>query len=207
MKNTSALLIVDLQNDFLSGGALAVPHGDRIIPHINQLIPHFKPIITTQDWHPPGHISFASSHEGKQVGDCVETSYGKQILWPNHCLQESVGAECSPLLILPSSVKQIHKGYHKDFDSYSGFFDSNRQTTGLHEYLSMKAVQHLFVVGLATEYCVLATVLDACQLGYQVKVIQNACEGIETHLNDVSSAWQTMEDAGAQLTTTQNVLK
>ncbi|HZU11184.1 MAG TPA: bifunctional nicotinamidase/pyrazinamidase, partial [Pseudacidobacterium sp.] len=149
------LLIIDVQNDFCPGGALAVPHGDEIVPVINQLAQQFAHVILTQDWHPKGHLSFASRHPGKSPFDVVEVSYGPQTLWPDHCIQASRGAEFHPDLKVPHAELVLRKGFRPEIDSYSAFQENDRKTkTGLEGYLRERGFQRVFLAGLAYDYCV-----------------------------------------------------
>lgn len=191
-----ALLIVDLQNDFCPGGALAVREGDQIVPVVNDLARRFPHVIQTQDWHPPGHLSFASSHEGKEPLESVQVSYGTQILWPDHCVQGTQGAEFHPDLNVPHCELVIRKGYHEDIDSYSAFFENDRRTpTGLAGYLRERGLARLFVAGLATDFCVGYSALDARKLGFEVTVIEAACRGIDVD-GSLAAAWRQMAAAG-----------
>lgn len=195
-----ALLLVDIQNDFLPGGALAVPEGDQVIPVANTLMEYFPFIVATQDWHPPDHLSFASQHPGKKVGDIIELEGLTQVLWPDHCIQNTPGADLAPGLNRPAINHIIHKGTDRHIDSYSAFFDNgHRKATGLHEWLRSHGIRDLFVVGLATDYCVKATVLDACQLGYRVYVVRQGIRGVDLNPGDCQRAIQTMLQAGAGL--------
>lgn len=191
-----ALLLVDIQNDFLPGGALAVPNGDAILPTVQRLI-HlpFDRIVTTQDWHPPGHISFASTHQ-KPIGTLIEG----QMLWPDHCVQGTKGADHPSELHLEKHTHlTIYKGTDKEVDSYSGFYDNARKgETGLHVALQEAGIDTLYVAGLATDYCVKATVLDACELGYTTFVVREGCRGVEIHQGYCARAWEAMKEAGAQ---------
>jgi nicotinamidase/pyrazinamidase len=194
----SALLIIDVQNDFLPGGALAVPHGDRVIPEIKKLIANYDCIILTQDWHPAGHISFASTH-GKEHFASIEVDYGIQRLWPDHCVQNTKGAEIVAELetIKPDLI--LRKGAQQEIDSYSGFIEADRKTmTALKHFLTARGVQHVSCVGLALDYCVLWTALDAVNLGFQTDVILKACKGID-HENSVALSIQKMKDSGIHI--------
>jgi nicotinamidase/pyrazinamidase len=174
------LLAVDLQNDFCPGGALAVPGGDEVIPLINQLATRFEHIILTQDWHPPGHHSFACAHPGKCVFEQVRVSYGEQTLWPDHCVQGTPGAEFHPQLHLPQAELILRKGFHPEIDSYSAFFENDRTTpTGLHGYLRERGFERVFLAGLAYDYCVAFSALDARRLGFPAIVIRDACRAID----------------------------
>ncbi|MFU8811387.1 MAG: bifunctional nicotinamidase/pyrazinamidase, partial [Balneolaceae bacterium] len=175
-----ALLIVDVQNDFCEGGALEVPEASAILPVINRLIDRFDHIIQTQDWHPAGHSSFASSHEGKEPFGTVEMPYGKQVLWPDHCVQGTVGAEFHPDLEATRSQAIIRKGYRKEIDSYSAFFENDQTTqTGLTGYLKERGITDLYTVGLATDFCVKWSVLDGLKQGFVMHLVQDAVKGID----------------------------
>lgn len=191
------LLIVDIQNDFCPGGALAVAQGDEVVPMINKLSRRFSHVIMTQDWHREDHLSFASSHPGKRPLDRVELSYGPQILWPDHCIQDTPGAMFHPELQVSNVELVIRKGYLREIDSYSAFFENDRRTpTGLAGYLRERGLNRIFLVGLATDFCVAYTALDACRLGFEVTVIEEACRGIDVD-GSLDAAWQQMTDAGA----------
>jgi nicotinamidase/pyrazinamidase len=175
-----ALLVIDVQNDFCPGGALAVPGGDSIIKVIQQIAPKFEHIILTQDWHPAGHSSFASAHPGKHPYEQIELSYGAQTLWPDHCVQGGKGAEFHPSLHLPQAELILRKGYRPLIDSYSAFFENDRSTpTGLTGYLEERQLARVFVAGLAYDYCVGYSALDARRLGLQAVVIRDACRAID----------------------------
>ncbi len=190
------MLVVDIQNDFCPDGALAVPEGNQIVPIVNQLSRRFAHVILTQDWHCEDHLSFASSHPGTQPLERVELSYGSQILWPDHCVQNTPGADFHPDLHIANCELIIRKGYHREIDSYSAFFENDRQTpTGLAGYLRERGLNRIFLVGLATDFCVAYSALDARRLGFEVTVIENACRGIDVH-GSLAAAWQQMSDAG-----------
>ncbi len=190
------LLVVDIQNDFCPGGALAVPGGDLIVPRINKLARKFAHVILTQDWHNEDHLSFASSHPGRKAMDRIDLPYGSQILWPDHCVQGTEGAEFHPQLKIPHCELVIRKGYHHEIDSYSAFFENDRETpTGLAGYLRERGLTQLFVVGLATDFCVAYTALDGRRLGFDVTVIEESCCGIDVN-GSLAAAWEQMEGAG-----------
>lgn len=169
----NALLIVDMQNDFMPQGPLGVPGADQLLPVLNQLIPHFPLVVASMDWHPVGHISFASSHPGKSSGDQIDTPYGSQKLWPDHCIQHTPGAAL--VSSLPPIAHCFYKGTDPQIDSYSIFFDNAKaHATGLAAFLKKRGVTTLFLTGLATEYCVLYSALDALALGFEVVVIKDA---------------------------------
>lgn len=189
------LLVVDVQRDFLPGGALAVPEGDAVVAPINRLAPLFGHVLLTQDWHPPGHASFAAGHPGKQPFDTVELHYGRQILWPEHCVQGTPGAEFAPELDVPRAELVIRKGFRSGVDSYSAFLEADRRTpTGLAGYLRERGLRRLFLAGLATDYCVAWSGGDARAAGFETWVIEDACRGIATE--SITRAWQDMEQAG-----------
>jgi len=202
MAANSALLLVDIQNDFLPGGALPVPEGDRVVPIANRLQARFPLVIATQDWHPVAHRSFAANWPGRQVGDVVEVAGLDQILWPVHCVQDTPGAAFAPGLETTSIRHVARKGTCPDIDSYSGFFDNgHRHATGLHDYLREQEATQLYVLGLATDYCVKFTVLDALELGYDTWLIEDGCRGVELAPGDVRNAIDAMAAAGAHRVT------
>jgi nicotinamidase/pyrazinamidase len=175
-----ALLVIDVQNDFCPGGALPVANGNQVIPVINRLIDSHDHVIVTQDWHPPDHSSFASQHEGKRPFDAIEVSYGKQTLWPDHCVQGTVGADFHRTLAWTKAELVLRKGFRKTIDSYSAFFENDRKTpTGLGGYLNERAIRALILTGLATDFCVGFTALDGRKLGFEVTVIESACRAID----------------------------
>lgn len=190
------LLVVDIQNDFCPDGALAVRGGDEVVPVINKLSRRFAHVILTQDWHCEDHLSFASSHPGKKPLQQVRLPYGEQILWPDHCVQRTRGAEFHPQLEVANCELIVRKGYHRDIDSYSAFFENDRKTpTGLAGYLRERGLTRLFIVGLATDFCVAYSALDASRLGFEVTVIEAGCRGIDVD-GSLAAAWQQMERAG-----------
>lgn len=192
----SVLLVVDVQNDFCPNGALAVPGGDEVVPVVNCLSRQFPHVILTQDWHCEGHLSFASSHPGKKPLERVELPYGEQILWPDHCVRGTPGAEFHPELDGTPCELVIRKGYHREIDSYSAFFENDRRTpTGLAGYLRERGLRRLFLAGLATDFCVAYTALDARRLGFEVTVIEAACRGIDVQ-GSLAAAWKQMAGAG-----------
>jgi nicotinamidase/pyrazinamidase len=193
-----ALIIVDLQNDFLPGGALAVPRGDEIILLANRLQRRFDVVLATQDWHPPDHGSFASNHAGKKPGDRIMLDGIEQILWPVHCVQNTHGAEFAPSFNTKRIAHVFHKGIDPRIDSYSTFFDNaHRRSTGLAEYLKERSVQDLYLLGLALDYCVKYSALDARQLGLNTHVILDGCRGIELERGDIDCALDEMKRVGA----------
>ncbi len=192
----SALLVIDVQNCFLPGGSLAVKDGDQVIPVINRLAKGFANVVMTQDWHTAGHVSFASSHAGKKPFEAIDLAYGKQVLWPDHCVQGTGGASLSKDLSIPQAALIIRKGYHKDIDSYSAFTEADgKTTTGLAAYLKARKLQRLFIAGLATDFCVAWTALDARKAGFEAYVIEDACRGIDTQ-GSLAKAWADMAKAG-----------
>ncbi len=196
---THALIVIDVQNDFCPGGALAVPDGDAIVPGINAIMRDFDAVILTQDWHPAGHSSFASSHEGKAPFDTVEMPYGPQVLWPDHCVQGSHGAAFHDRLATDSADLVLRKGHDPAIDSYSAFFENDQETpTGLHGYLQLRGLGTLTLVGLATDFCVGFSAVDAARLGYDVTVRQDLCRGIDLD-GSLGAALERMAQAGVQI--------
>jgi nicotinamidase/pyrazinamidase len=174
------LLVVDVQNDFCPGGNLAVPAGDQVVPVINALACRFRHVVLTQDWHPAGHQSFASSHAGRQPYETVEVAYGPQVLWPDHCVQATSGAELHAGLDIPQAALVIRKGFRPHIDSYSAFYENDRMTpTGLAGYLRERGLTRIFVVGLALDFCVRYSAEDAKRQGLDVVVVEDACRGID----------------------------
>lgn len=201
-----ALLIVDVQNDFCPGGALEVPNGDEIIPVINKLSQEFDVVVQTQDWHPAGHSSFASSHDGKDPFETIEMPYGEQVLWPDHCVQGSHGAEFHPDLETNRSQLIIRKGFRKEIDSYSAFYENDdKTTTGLTGYLRQRNIDTLYAVGLATDFCVKWSVVDGLKEGFDVYVVEEAVKGIDIE-GSVDQAWSEMLDAGALKVSSEDLL-
>ena len=196
--DASALLVIDVQNCFLPGGSLAVKDGDQVIPVINRLAKGFANVVLTQDWHTAGHVSFASVHSGKKPFETIDLSYGKQVLWPDHCVQGTEGAALSKDLSIPQAELIIRKGYHQDVDSYSAFTEADgKTTTGLGAYLNARKLQRLFIAGLATDFCVAWTAMDARKGGFEAYVIEDACRGIDTQ-GSLAKAWADMEKAGVK---------
>ena len=205
---TKALILVDIQNDFLPDGALAVPDGDQVIPVANQLIPKFELVVATQDWHPANHGSFASMHPAHQPGDLIELHGLEQILWPDHCVQESKGAEFATELNLPESAHVFRKGTDESIDSYSGFFDNgHRKATGLGDFLQQRQVSEVYIVGLATDYCVKFTALDARQHGFNTNLILPGCRGVNLCDGDVDAAITELKQTGVLVHDQQPLLK
>lgn len=202
-----ALILVDLQNDFLPGGALAVPHGDEAVAVANALQPKFRHVLATKDWHPAGHQSFASSHPGHQPGQAVEVAGLDQILWPDHCVQETPGSDFAPGLDTERFEHVVFKGVDPEVDSYSAFFDNaRRRRTGLADYLRERGFDELYILGLATDYCVQFTVLDALDLGFRVHVVTDGCRAVDLDAGDGQRAFAMMQVAGAALTTSAEIL-
>ena len=197
-----ALILTDIQYDFVPGGTLAVPKGDEIVPVANRLMPEYDLIIATQDWHPADHKSFASRHPGKKIGEVIELGGLKQVLWPDHCVQGTRGAELVEGLNKKHIDKIIRKGTDPEIDSYSGFFDNDhRQSTGLGDFLKEQSVDEVHVIGLATDYCVKYTVLDSIGLGFNTFIILEGCRGIDMNPGDCKKAVDEMKQAGAIIIT------
>ncbi len=176
----SALLVIDVQNDFCPGGALAVAEGDQVVAPINTMIDRFENIILTQDWHPANHVSFASNHEGASPFESVSLNYGEQTLWPPHCVAASDGANFHSNLNTNSAQMTVRKGFRENIDSYSAFFENDQSTpTGLHGYLQDRSIKKLVLCGLATDYCVAWSALDAAKLGYETSIVLPACRAID----------------------------
>ena len=195
------LLVVDPQNDFCPGGALAVPEGDEIMPRINRLAERFNHVVVTQDWHPAGHGSFASSHSGKAPFETVEMAYGTQVLWPDHCVQGTPGAAFHSDLALPQAELIIRKGFRKEIDSYSAFYENDRRTpTGLAGYLRERGVSRLHICGLATDFCVAYSAQDAASEGFEVVVLEDACRAIDLE-GSLAAAMTAMREAGVAFET------
>ncbi len=198
---TDVLLAVDVQNDFCPGGALAVPEGDAIVPLVNRLMDRFAHVVLTQDWHTPGHSSFASAHRGKDPYETVEMSYGSQILWPDHCVQGTPGAAFHPDVNGTPAELIVRKGYHPDIDSYSAFYENDHTTgTGLGGYLRERGFRHVYLCGLATDFCVTWSALDARREGFEVSVIEDACRAIDLD-GSLAAARAEMQGAGVALLT------
>ena len=196
--DTDALVVIDVQNDFCSGGALEVPNGDEVVAPINGLMERFRHVLLTQDWHPIDHISFASMHEGRNPFEVIQVDYGSQVLWPNHCVQGTSGAEFHAALNVDSAELVIRKGYRQTIDSYSALFENDRSTsTGLAGYLRDRGFERLFMAGLATDYCVAYSALDGRREGFEIIVIDDACRGIDLE-GSVEAAWRQMMDAGVE---------
>ena len=190
------LVVVDVQNGFMPGGSLPVPGGDAVVPIVNRLARAFRHVVITQDWHTSGHISFASSHRGKKPFDTIELPYGPQILWPDHCIQGTVDAELHKDLGIPHAALVIRKGYRQSVDSYSAFLEADRRTmTGLSGYLRERGLTRAYFVGLATDFCVAWSALDARRAGFEAAVIEDATRAIDT-AGSLEQAWTDMTAAG-----------
>ena len=200
------LVVVDVQGDFLPGGSLAVADGDAVVPLINVLAKKFTNVVLTQDWHPANHISFASQHPGKAPFETIELDYGTQVLWPDHCVWGSRGADISADLDIPQAQLIIRKGYTRAIDSYSGFQEADRQTlTGLAGYLNERDVDRLYVVGLATDYCVGWTAIDGAAAGFDVTVIEDATRAID-NAGSLARAWEDMAEADVERLQSKDIL-
>ncbi len=203
-----ALVLIDIQNDFLPGGALAVPNGDAVIPIINRLKPLFPLVVATQDWHPANHGSFAANHPGRKVFDQIDLNGLPQTLWPVHCVQGTAGAELAATLQRERIAKIFPKGTDPGIDSYSGFFDNgHKRATGLAEWLKAQGVTEVFVCGLATDYCVKFTALDALRCGFKTHLIEDASRGVNLGPNDVQNAIAEMKRAGITVVQSAELLK
>jgi nicotinamidase/pyrazinamidase len=193
-----ALIVVDVQKCFLPGGSLAVGKGDEVVPLVNDMAKRFQVVIVTQDWHTPGHISFASSHPGKKPFDTVKLPYGTQVLWPDHCVQGTEGADLAPGLSIPHAQLVIRKGHNAKVDSYSAFLEADNKTkTGLDGYLKSRGVTSVYACGLATDFCVAWSALDARKLGFNAAVIEDLCRGIDAQ-GSLAKAWVAMKTAGVK---------
>ncbi|WP_289043978.1 bifunctional nicotinamidase/pyrazinamidase [uncultured Aliiroseovarius sp.] len=194
-----ALIVIDVQNDFCPGGALAVEGGDKIVPLINEMLPDFHVKVFTQDWHPAAHSSFASSHDGKEPYQTTEMPYGTQVLWPDHCIQGSIGAKFHDNLHRDRADLIIRKGFRPEIDSYSAFFENDQTTpTGLEGYLRTRGVEKLTLVGLATDFCVAYSAVDGRRLGFDITVLEEACRGIDLD-GSLDAARRAMRDAGVHV--------
>jgi nicotinamidase/pyrazinamidase len=201
------LLIVDVQNDFMPGGALAVAHGDEVVPVVNRLARVFSHVVLTQDWHPRSHVSFAANHANRQPFETMTLPYGEQVLWPTHCVQDTEGAALHRDLHVPHARLLIRKGHHEHVDSYSAFLEADRTTpTGLAGYLRDVGAKRVWAVGLATDYCVAWSALDARTAGFEVTVIEDACRAIDLN-GSLERAWQEMQAAGIARVRSDDVLK
>lgn len=195
-----ALILVDIQYDFLPGGALAAPKGDEVVPVANRLIDEFELVVASQDWHPPDHLSFASQHEGKKPGDKIDLDGVEQILWPDHCVQGSRGAQFHDELRIDRIERVFRKGVDRRIDSYSAFFDNARKrATGLGDYLRERGVDEILLAGIATDYCVKFSALDARSLDFKTAVYREGCRGIDLEPGDIDRAWDAMREAGVEI--------
>jgi nicotinamidase/pyrazinamidase len=195
---SSALIVVDVQNCFLPGGSLAVKDGEQVIPVINRIAKSFENVVMTQDWHTPHHISFASSHDGKKPFEMIKLAYGNQVLWPDHCVQGTDSASIAKDINIPQAALIIRKGFHNDVDSYSAFVEADKETrTGLASYLKERRIDTVFVTGLATDFCVAWTAIDACHAGFTTYVVDDACRGIDIN-GSLAKAWDDMTAAGVK---------
>lgn len=193
-----ALLVVDLQVDFLPGGALAVPGGQEVVPLANHAAGSFRNVILTQDWHPANHVSFASNHPGKAPYDSITLPYGEQVLWPDHCVQDSIGARFATRLEIPHAQLIIRKGHHRTIDSYSTFYEADRATpTGLTGYLRERGIDTIYLMGLATDFCVAWSAVDATRHGFTTYVVEDACRAIDVN-GSLAQAWAQMNAAGVR---------
>jgi nicotinamidase/pyrazinamidase len=197
---TDALLVIDVQNCFLPGGSLAVNDGQAVIPVINAVAKRFQNIVLTQDWHTADHVSFASQHPGKKPFEAIDLSYGKQVLWPDHCVQGTEGAALHKDLDIPQAQLVIRKGFRSKVDSYSAFLEADRKTeTGLRGYLQTRGIKRVFIAGLATDFCVAWTALDARKYGFDVFVVEDGCRGIDAR-GSLAAAWLSMQKVGVKRT-------
>jgi nicotinamidase/pyrazinamidase len=203
---SAALIVVDVQNCFVPGGTLPVGKGDEVVPVINRLGQAFENVVVTQDWHTPGHTSFASAHAGKKPFETVKLAYGQQVLWPDHCVQGSDDAGLHKDLKLPHAQLIVRKGYHKDVDSYSAFEEADRKTsTGLGGYLKQRGIKTVFVTGLATDFCVAWTAMDARKLGFTTYVIEDATRAIDLN-GSLAAAWKQMQARGVKRIQSADIL-
>ena len=202
---TDVLLVVDIQNDFCPDGALGVPEGDAIVPLVNRLMARFSHVVLTQDWHTPGHSSFASAHPGKSPYETIEMSYGPQILWPDHCVQGTAGAAFQGDVDVTRAELIVRKGFCPDIDSYSAFYENDHTTlTGLSGYLRERGFRHVYLCGLATDFCVKWSALDARRGGFEVTVIEDACRAIDLE-GSLAAARAEMEAADVELLTSDSI--
>ena len=206
LSDSDVFVVVDVQNCFVPGGSLAVKGGDEIVPLINRLARRFKHVVLTQDWHTPDHVSFASQHPGKKPFDTVALAYGTQVLWPEHCVQGTEGAMLHKGLDIPHAELIIRKGYRRDVDSYSAFVEADKKTqTGLGGYLKQRGLKRVFLAGLATDFCVAWSALDARRQGFEALVIDDACRGIDTQ-GSLAKAWADMNAAGVKRVQSSDLL-
>jgi nicotinamidase/pyrazinamidase len=205
---SSALVLVDIQNDFLPGGALGVPDGDAVIPVANRLAPLFELVVATQDWHPPDHSSFALNHRGRRPGEIIQLRGMPQVLWPAHCVQHTAGAAFASGLDSRCCQRVVQKGTDADIDSYSGFFDNGHEkATGLEAKLREQRIENLYVLGLATDYCVKFTALDARQLGFEVWLVEDGCRGVDLKPGDSAAAVAELANAGVHVVQSRDLTR
>ena len=203
--DTDVFLVIDMQNCFIPGGSLAVKEGDAIVPLINKIAKSFKHVVLTQDWHTPDHISFASQHAGKKPFEVIKVAYGNQVLWPDHCVQGTEGAALAKDLSIPQAELILRKGYRKDVDSYSAFLEADKKTsTGLAGYLKQRGFKRVFLAGLATDFCVAWSAVDARKQGFEAFVIDDACRGIDAN-GSLAAAWKDMGRAGVKKITSADI--
>ena len=206
LSSDCALLVIDAQNGFMPGGGLPVAQGDAIVPVINRMAPLFENAVLTQDWHPASHVSFAANHPGRQPFDVIELPYGPQVLWPTHCVQGTPDAALHPQLHVPQAQLILRKGCRPQVDSYSAFTEADRATTtGLAAWLHARGIHHLYLCGLATDYCVAWSALDARAAGFAVTVVEDACRAIDLN-GSLARAWADMNAAGVQRASSQSLL-
>jgi nicotinamidase/pyrazinamidase len=204
----NALILVDIQNDFCPGGSLAVPAGDEVVAIANALQPHFDLVIASQDWHPADHVSFAANHQGHRAGEVIQLDGLSQILWPVHCVQGSVGSDFHPALDQSHLDKIVHKGADSLIDSYSAFFDNaHLRSTGLADYLAEQGVKSIYLLGLATDYCVKFSCLDAVHLGLDVHLIMDGCRVIDLQPGDIDKALEEMRQAGVKIINAKDIVE
>lgn len=205
LSDSDVLVVVDIQNDFCPGGALAVPQGHQVVPLINRLAQRFRHVVLTQDWHPADHLSFASSHPNKKPYDTIEVYYGSQILWPDHCVQATTGAEFHRDLHVPHASAILRKGVHREIDSYSTFYENDRKTpTGLIGYIRERGMSRIFLAGLAFDFCVRYSAEDASREGFEVVVFEDACRGIDVD-GSVSATRKSLDKLHVARITTEAV--
>lgn len=198
LSDNDLLLVIDVQNDFCPGGALAVADGDAVVPVVNRLVERFDHVVLTQDWHPAGHSSFASSHPGSAPFEAIDMPYGRQTLWPDHCIQGTPGSAFHPQLKTERAELVIRKGFRPEIDSYSAFYENDRRTpTGLAGYLRERGLRRIFLVGLATDYCVYYSAVDARRLGFDTVLVEAGCRAIDL-AGSLDAAWAGMAEAGVQ---------
>ena len=193
------LVVIDVQNDFCSGGALAVPDGEKVVPAVNRIAQKFRNVVLTQDWHPRDHVSFASNHANKRPFDMIKLPYGSQVLWPDHCVQDTSGAEFHKALHVPQASLVIRKGFRRDIDSYSALYENDRKTpTGLLGYLRERQLKTMFIAGLAFDFCVRYSAEDARKAGFEVAVIEDACRGIDLE-GSMAAAHRSLKSLGISI--------